>query len=223
MNRFKAFYRSSGWNNKVNREIKRIQNAGRITFLQALYKYKNVDYDAKNLLPNRIESDNLFDYLDKLDGKYIILISSCHTSIGHWDEFLERQNLGLRSKIGHRASYCAIIDIQEHKVIEKYGKEVQEIHYCVEPEIHMNVNVGKSEKWHIDIGSSKSYHITVVSQGYHEEDNSVTSNIFINNIDYSLQRRGINIAVFDKNAGICIDSFNVDIHGDATFHINRTI
>lgn len=47
------------------------------------------------------------------------------------------------------------------------------------------------------------------------------SEILVDNIDYSMNRIGINIVVIDKETGNIMDSINVNTYSDPSLKINR--
>jgi hypothetical protein len=86
-----------------------------------------------------------------------------------------------------------------------------------------NVLFEKSEK---EIELYKFFKINnnkflMVSSGTNNKNTDIMSHIIINGKDYSLHRRGLNIAIFDKNTSQVVDAFNVDSCGDESLKINR--
>ena len=56
---------------------------------------------------------------------------------------------------------------------------------------------------------------------YSEDMNTGLAKLVVNNINYSMNRRGLNFIVIDNMRGRVIDSFNVDSHADPALKIVR--
>lgn len=63
--------------------------------------------------------------------------------------------------------------------------------------------------------------IKVKSKGYTEPGRD-RSEIIVDNIDYSMNRIGINIVVIDKENGEVVDSININTYSDPGLKINRS-
>jgi hypothetical protein len=61
----------------------------------------------------------------------------------------------------------------------------------------------------------------MVSLKYDKKLQNQKSIISINNVDYSLDKRGFNIVVIDNQMNQVVDSFRIDLHGDANLKMHR--
>lgn len=64
--------------------------------------------------------------------------------------------------------------------------------------------------------------IKVKSMGYRGALGTHRSEVVVNNIDYSMNRTGINMVVIDKEIGKVVDSANVNTYADPGLEIRRT-
>lgn len=227
LNNNKSVLKRCGYlENRRNRVIKS-QNTNNFTFLKSLYSFWKIECDEDNIIVgSKNEATDLFSYLREIQSNddYVLIISTYHTAVGHWKEFIKKQELGLNKLLVHCESYCAIIDCSENVLIEKSGKGLQKIDYILNSTPNCSVSTTKNGSINIEVGQKNScVCITSISQGYDLKTNSVISNIIINNIDYSMSKRGLNLVVYSKKKGMVIDSLNVDVHGDDSFKIVRTI
>ena len=60
----------------------------------------------------------------------------------------------------------------------------------------------------------------MISEGYRLKKE--VSSIMINNIEYSMNLRGLNFVIIDRIVGSVVDFFNIDTYGDNSFSINRS-
>lgn len=227
LNKNKKFQRRCGYIDEERSYITRLQSQNKLTFLEAVNQYWGNEYDVEALLPNKFKTEtDIFSYLDALNEsgeEFVVFISVYHTAVGHWEEFLNRQNIGLTKKIRHCEGYCAIVDMKMSTVTEKSGKDLQKIDYFVGEEANIDISHNRNGRVHIELGGGKEKCITCISKGFDLINNTVRSQILVNNIDYCMGNRGINIVVYSVKRDMVVDSIHVDVHGDETFHINRTI
>lgn len=227
-NKNKAFKRRCGYLDEQKDNIIALQSKNHFTFLEALNQYWNIEYNKNDMCVNTFDDcENLFSYLEHLvaqDNEYILLMTVHHTAIGHWNEFLERQNLGLTKQLRHCDGYCAICSTKDRNIlIEASGKGLQKIDYVLGGNANINISGGNNEKMVLEIYNKTQTFFTCVSKGFDPKLNTVRSQILINNINYSMSKRGLNFAVFCVNKNTVVDAFFVDVHGDEKFIINRTV
>lgn len=73
----------------------------------------------------------------------------------------------------------------------------------------------KTEEYYLPV------YIRAVSMEYSKDINTGIAKLQVNNIDYSINKRGLNIIVIDNMKGRVVDSFNVDSHADSALKIVR--
>ena len=64
--------------------------------------------------------------------------------------------------------------------------------------------------------------LKIKSRGFSGTPGRDKSEIFVNNIDYSMNKIGLNIVVIDKETGEVVDSVNINTYSDAGLKINRS-
>lgn len=136
------------------------------------------------------------DGLDKVKEKYIICISVKDTPgvqyKNAFSEPMKRLGLSINLEKQHWHSYLAVIDCG-HVVYEKLGD--------IEEQLSRNIIIDGID-------------IQVSSSGFRSAN---TSEIFIDGVDYSVNMRGLNFVVYDKEQHIVIDSVCFDTNvGAAT-------
>ena len=67
----------------------------------------------------------------------------------------------------------------------------------------------------------KKHKIKIKSKGFTGAMGACRSEIMVDNIDYSMNRTGINIVVIDKETGNVLDSIHVNTYSDPNLKINR--
>ena len=125
----------------------------------------------------------------------IIVISAKNEPSKKIKRFLSRENLGLKMEIGYRNSYIAVIDNKRGFIFEKADKDIQECSYKV-----------------------KNKYIDIISAGFESGDKS---SIKIDSVEYSNNRRGLNIAIFHYKSLALVDKFFVDTCEDSSLTIRR--
>lgn len=152
--------------------------------------YYNLSKETKLVLGDLKDETDVVNYLGKIkDKNYTVIISvKDEASKGMTEEICNAMaKLGLQENLKGqlRASYLAIID-EEQIVYETLS------------------NTSVKENLYIDDMS-----IQAISSGF-EVGN--TASIIINDIEYAVNSRGLNIVVYDKNAKKVIDSVCFDTH-----------
>lgn len=136
------------------------------------------------------------EYFTKTNLKDAIVVISLKDNIGkNIKNFTTKNKLGINIDAGFRESYIAVIDKKRKFLWEKSSKKMQNISYQV------------GEKF-----------IDVVSAGF-EEGN--VSSIKISDDEFSLNHRGLNIAIFHYKSLVLLDYFYVDTHQDETLKVVR--
>lgn len=138
------------------------------------------------------------DYFNSLDCTgNIILISCLDDASKNWGLFNKKNLLGLSHNIGWRESYIALVDISSSFIYEEHSKSL--INYSYKFPFGIDVNI--------------------ISAGYGVTP--LVSKIYINGIDYSKNKRGLNFVIYNKKDKKVVDSFNCDFFGDSNLLIRR--
>lgn len=156
-------------------------------------KYSDTIFDSRKLYykvnSGLMATDSLEGFIDCIKSKrdLVILISAKDEASSSLNDktISIMRSLGLEFKLKnrHRYSYMAVVDENE-VVYEKLANK--KLYYTAK----------------ID---NKS--VSMTSAGY---NNGNISSIEISGLEYSLNRRGLNIVVYDKNKDIVVDSINID-------------
>lgn len=179
--------------------LKFTKNIG-IAKIQAL-KFTKKELEAKKIEIQLKNANNLNDYfsvLEKLNDPNILIIISIKDEgsrqFSNFKASFDKFNLAdLANK--SRYSYIGIFKSNKEKIYEAFdNKEI-------------------SKKLEIN-----NIPIEVISAGFTVGN---TSKNIINNQDYSKNRRGLNITIFDLKNKNLLDSFNVDSYADANLTLNR--
>ena len=168
------------------------------------------------------EINNLREYFAvlKADSKYVVILSGRDECATHWGKFLEISGLPLRADVQWRNSYVAVIDGGAIKVDEKSIKELNLNYEFVTG--HPNYSVEYLDnKLKVCCTPLQYCKIKVKSRGFTETPGRDRSEIIVDNIDYSMNKIGLNIVVIDKETGGVVDSINVNTYSDAGLKINR--
>lgn len=144
-----------------------------------------------------INAKEYFQNIRKQQDRYTIIISCKDECSRYFKEFLDVFGIQLGTP-DKRDSYVAIVSNNEC-ILEKKSK------YQINYSFKLQYN--------------KLFWVTVVSEGYRYKKEK--SSILINNIDYSMNKRGLNFVIIDKYYGCVVDSFNIDTYKDCKFKINR--
>lgn len=142
----------------------------------------------------------------------------------HWGRFVNRNLLGLNTDVVKwRASYLAVVDMDEKNVMEFYDNSSRELKYHCDIVIRdRNIIL---EKENAALTPLLNYCIDISSKGweygYKNGKYYCWAKIMINNVDYAINKKGLNGVVFSKREHCVVDSFHVDMHGDAALKICR--
>ena len=168
------------------------------------------------------EMNNLRDYFSllKSDSKYVVVLSCKDECANYRGRFLEVSGLTLRTDVVWRDSYVAVIDEGTVRIDEKSKDELIVNYEFVIG--HPNYSVEYLDnKLKVCCMPLKYCHIKIKSKGFTEPTGAANSEIIIENIDYSMNKTGINMVVIDKETGKVADSVNINTYSDAGLKINR--
>lgn len=149
--------------------------------------YDGIDqiYEEKS---SEVSINNYFKEFDFKDN--IVIISSLDDASKNWSLFEGKSILGLTQNVGWRCSYIAIVDKSTSFLYEDQSSSA--ISYIYQ--------------------ALDGVTITIYSSGYNCRP--LVSKILINDKEYSQNKRGLNIVIFNKKLSKVIDSFNCDFFGD---------
>ena len=144
--------------------------------------------------------EDYFSYI-RIHDELLCVISGKDECSRYFSRFAEATGLETKSKPGFREGYILITD----------GKGI--IYECTVPK-------GKMLRYDTVIKEGdNTVFVSVTSEGYRL--GMEKSEIIINNYDYSVGMRGLNIVTLNKNTGEIADRINVDTWKKPDFEINR--
>lgn len=165
---------------------------------------------------------NLKEYFSALREypDHIIVLSGADECSQQWRKFVEVSGLQLRTDIGWRDSYAAIVDGGDVKVEHKQQGEISLGYEFIIGHPKYDVEYVNGQ---LKVGCMplKRSGIRIKSKGYAEPSGAWRSEILVDNINYSMNKTGINIVVIDKESGIVLDTVNVNTYSDPGLRINR--
>jgi len=203
-------------------EVQRKEAAAQLktgkTWLEIVFSRNNITSQKSKLR----ETNNLQEYFSILTAnpKYVAVFSCRDEGASKWRKFLEVTALPLRGDLLWRNSYVAVIDGGAVRVDEKSGRELNIDYKFVvgHPDYRVEYLDGKLK---VCCEPLKYCRIKIISKGYTVSGGGDRSEIIVDNIDYSINKTGINIVVIDKETGEVADSINVNTYSDPNLKINR--
>ncbi len=165
--------------------------------------------------------ENYFNTLSK-ENKYTILICAKDDCAVFFSQFVEKSNLPLKKRPQIHNSYIAIIS-RNNNIFEQVSSEPLQKSFLLNPASQLNETYCMDESTLNEISETNPYpmFVNMVSVKWNRKLQNQKSIISINNIDYSLNRRGVNIVVINENLNRVVDSFRIDLHADAQLSIKR--
>lgn len=213
--------------NKIRREYSYEEERKRAIReqLNAGKTWLDVIFTRNHIIPGESKQrsiNDLQEYFSVLQDKanYVLVLSGADECSGQWRRFLEVSGLQLRADIGWRESYVAVVDGDAVKMNEKSKEEIN-INYeflVGHPKYSVEYVDGELKVGCMPLRYCK---IRVKSKGFTGAMGACRSEIMVDNIDYSMNRTGINIVVIDKETGNIMDSINVNTYSDPNLRINR--
>lgn len=160
--------------------------------------------------------------IKKMNCRYILFFAVCDSAGKYWKQFFGREELHLCTEVRHRESYIAIVDLTTGEVCERYAGSDEELRFeCV---VTSKDQTNFSEK---DMPPRENrFAVSISSKAFQylkmEGKWLSWAHIQIDNIDYSMNQRGLNVVVFGRDEGEVVDSFCVDLYADSMLKIRRT-
>ena len=81
--------------------------------------------------------------------------------------------------------------------------------------------INQTELFALPTSATYPVYIDIVSMRWDRKLKNQKSIISVNNINYSIDRRGVNIVVIDNKTNTVVDTFRIDLHGDASIEMYR--
>ena len=224
---FRSLHEKKELVNKIKREysyeeeqkksIREQLNAGK-TWLEVVFTRNQIVPEESKLRG----INDIREYFSVLQNKtdYVLVLSGSDECSGQWKRFLEVSGLPLRADIGWRESYAAVVDCGAVKVDEKSKGEIN-INYeflAGFPKYSVEYVDGELR---VGCRPLRYCKIKIKSKGFTGAMGACRSEIMVDNIDYSMNRTGINIVVIDKETGNVLDSIHVNTYSDPNLKINR--
>lgn len=198
---------------EMNRQLK----AGR-TWFEIICARNNITLENSEL--RAIQSlQEYFSFL-RSNSQYVLILSCADECSNYRNKLVEISGLPLRRDVSWRDSYVAVIDGGEVKIDEKSREELNTEFTFVagHPNCSMEYKDGHLK---VDCMTMKYAKIRIKSKGYTDPMGAFKSEIIVDNIDYSMNRTGINMVVIDKETGEVVDSVNVNTYNAPELKINR--
>ena len=191
------------------------------TFLDVIRKLNGEPaYQAEPIT----DIDNVEEYFDTLakQGKYTVLISVKDSAAAHFKNFVKKSKLPLKKELKMHNSYLAIIRNGDN-IYEDMSNGWLQKRCILNPLQNMQQSylIDETELQNNSLMSQYPLYVHMVSMKYDSKLQNQKSVISINNINYSLDRRGVNIVVIDNNLNRVVDSFRIDLHADANMKMHR--
>lgn len=171
---------------------------------------------------------NLNDYIAEAVklSHIVILISVCDSADRYWNKFECRNLLGLKMDLSkdRRLSYLAVIDVDngicDELISDKWNGVNRHYSFIDVRDLDHHTEVYGDEIEH-KYGEMPLENYCWIYSCAMDKQKYTKSNIVINGIDYSVNRRGLNIVIYSKEEARVIDSINVDTFNDPKLTVNR--
>ena len=171
----------------------------RISFLEAVAQVQYMPHKERMYFEG-----NLNEYIKNCiqqKTSRVFFLSISDSGAKYWKLFTERRSLGLRDEIGFRTSYVAVYDTDSGICTEKYYASNQEILYHCDiitrnPDVIVSSGLKQEIKYFNVLVSSKAWEWNKQTGEYKS-----WARILINNVDYSKNKTGLNVVVFNKTEG----------------------
>ncbi len=185
-------------------------------FIQYGLKQQEIPYETCTSLDEYFKA--VLD--DKQD--FIIFAAVRETANKYWKKWKTRERLGVKLDLTNhkRKSYCVVIDLCKGCTQEYFNDSSNEMM------VNYQILLDKKD---VTFGGPLSdkviipevYNVMMSSKGRYKEEQFQWAKLYINNIDYSLDKMGLNFVVFSPQAHGVVDSFYVNMWNDDKLTIRR--
>ena len=158
------------------------------------------------------------------NSKGYVLFFAVGDNVGtHWGRFTSKSLISLTQQVKRATSYIASVDIDDQNTVELYNETHDELKYqCSITVKDQNVLTNFEMK---NAQPVFQYHVSISSKGWEplKADGIYLhwAKILINNVEYSMNKRGLNVVVFSKRDQCVVDCFYVDMFSDENLTILR--
>lgn len=203
---------------EAQKEEFEIQLKGGKTWFDVISSTNNIVSEDSKL--RKINDTNEYFSALKSIPKYVLVLSCGDECSLQWRKFIEVTGLPLRTDVGWRESYVAVVDGGVVKMDQKSREELHPNYEFVvgHPEYSVEYVDGQLK---VGCRPLRYCKIKVKSKGFTGSTGAFKSEIMVDNIDYSMNKTGINIVVINKETGEIVDSVNVNTYSDPELRINR--
>ena len=169
-------------------------------FYELVLELNNEEYPERPDFIKHSSAENYFARMSEKVSQYTVILSCKDTCSKYFKEFIEKTGLGLNiNDLRFRNSYIAILRGSELLTEKSSADKIY-------------------ERIEITDDLNRSMYVSIVSCGFNSGNKS---SIIINNVEWSMDKRGLNIVIIDNETGKVVDSLNVDTHMDSKCKINR--
>lgn len=209
--------RKYSYEEEVKQKINTQLNTGK-TWLDVIFARNHI-VPGESKLKNINNLREFFSAMESLP-KYLLILSASDECSQHWRKFLEVSKLQLRKDVGWRESYAAVVDGGIVKADERSVEEININYEFIVGHPKYSVEYVDGE---LKVGCKPLRYckVKIKSKGFTGVLGACKSEIMVDNIDFSMNKIGINIVVIDKETGHIMDSINVNTYSDPNLRINR--
>lgn len=178
-----------------------IRHDGAVPILKSIYDRIGIPYTLMLKSGLDRQQTDLKAYFEQvLNERYAVCFAVSDTASRYWRDFIDRSGLKLKLRPAWRYSYIAVID---------GGKIIYE-------------NCEKAALFYNWEESATGASFSIFSRYYDPYEFPRTyAVISVNGYNYSVNRRGLNVVVYDKKTKAVCDSFSIDLYADEKTKIER--
>ncbi len=209
-----------GYDEQIRLKKEELMKAGK-TYLEAVRIVNDEKEIPAQAITKLSKVEEYFPALLK-EGKYTILICGRDNCAVHFNKFLEKSKLPLKKEPKVHNSYISIINGDKVLYEECSDKPLRK--KCVLNNAYNLKNSYYMDQEEFEQRSSVNtnpLYVDMVSLKYDRKLQNQKGIISINNINYSIDRRGFNIVVIDNQLNCVVDSLRIDLHGDKELKMLR--
>ncbi len=179
-----------------------------------------------------------FKTLGSLAG-YTLLLACKDNCSTYWTKFVTESGLPLVKELPDHFSYIAVVGGGAN-LYERWANKPIALNFMLWPATGAMVqpradSIPGFKNREIALGAIKARFgrkrskdnpllaVRIVSRKYDKETLSQVGRIMVNNVDCSINQRGINVVVIDNATSYIVDSFAVDLHADDAMRLKRDL